>query len=142
MRYLKKSIVRHIKYTPSKSHSNPHDNIPPSCGCYLRWWRERKNTTRTLVSRRMGHAWGAPPPERCFGYQRTSPGARTNSTGIKGNRTLISSSVLLSTTLLLHTPSLIFVTAEPISMVTCSGDGNGIGTSFGESLSKLNALRL
>ena len=43
--------------------------------------------------------------------------------------------------LLLRTPPLIFVTAEPISMVTCSGDVRGIGTSFGESLSKLNALR-
>ena len=34
--------------------------------------------------------------------------------------------------LLLRTPPLIFVTAEPISMVTCSGDVRGIGTSFGE----------
>ena len=44
--------------------------------------------------------------------------------------------------LLLRVPSLIFVTAEPISMVTCSGNGNVIWTSFGKSLSKLNALRL
>lgn len=87
----------------------------------------------------MGHNWGEAPPSYS-GYQRTNPGARTKAQVSEGTADGDSHGPPLEPAA--AAPSLIFVTAEPISMVTCSGDGDVIGTSFGESLSKLNALRL